>query len=72
MKLNKGFRYGCYSENEITSFNSWGPEQIKDRRYNLIYFMDKRWELGLCPPHIVKDKERAKQFYLNLIGLNFD
>lgn len=71
-KVSKGFRYGCYSENEITCFDSWGPNQIKDRSYRLLAFMDKRWELGLCPPHIIKDKDKAKQYYLNLIGLNFD
>lgn len=69
-KSNKGFKYGCYSENEITNFTQWGPEEIKERSFQLLAFMDKRWELGLCPPQILKDKAKAKTHYLNLIGLN--
>lgn len=69
-KSSKGFRYGCYSENELTTNTSWGPEEIKERSFNLLAFMDKRWDLGLCPPHILKDKAKAKLHYLSLISLN--
>lgn len=71
-KSIKGFKYGCYSENELTNYSQWGPEDIKERSFQLLAFMDKRWDLGLCPQQILKDKDKnkAKTFYLNLIGLN--
>ena len=71
-KSLKGFKYGCYSENELTNHSQWGPEEIKERSFKLLAFMDKRWELGLCPHSLLKDKDKnkAKTFYLNLIGLN--
>jgi len=69
-KISRGFRYGCFSENEITEFLEWGPNEIKERSVKLLSYMDRRWDLGLCPPHILKDKDKSKLFYLELIGLN--
>jgi len=69
-KVARGFRYGCYSENELTVCDDWGPEEIKERSVKLLMFMDQRWELGLCSANILKDKAKTRTHLLLLIGLN--
>ncbi|MFN4365420.1 DUF262 domain-containing protein [Chryseobacterium hispalense] len=40
-----GFRYGSYSENEISGLSEWTPTSIKERGIKLLKFMEKRWGL---------------------------
>jgi hypothetical protein len=42
-----GFRYGCYSENEITKYSEWTEKEILKRGLNLLNFMENRWDLKL-------------------------
>ncbi len=42
-----GFRYGSYSENELTKFREWTPTQILMRSVKLIKFMNKHWKLDI-------------------------
>ncbi|WP_417861440.1 DUF262 domain-containing protein [Winogradskyella sediminis] len=42
-----GFRYGCYSENEITQFNKWTAIEILERGIRLLDFMEKRWNIKI-------------------------
>ncbi|NML56439.1 DUF262 domain-containing protein [Chryseobacterium cheonjiense] len=40
-----GYRYGCYSENEITNYTEWTSKEILERGLKLIEFMEKRWKI---------------------------
>lgn len=42
-----GFRYGGYSENEVTEYNDWTEKEILSRGLKLIEFMENRWELKI-------------------------
>jgi len=42
-----GFRYGCYSENEITQFEKWTALEILKRGIRLLDFMEKRWNIKI-------------------------
>jgi predicted nucleic acid-binding protein len=42
-----GFRFGSYSENEITKYTEWTPIQILERGIMLLNFMEKRWNLQI-------------------------
>lgn len=46
-KSYEGFKYGCYSENELTKNTDWTPKEIIDRNISLIKFIDTRWKLGI-------------------------
>ena len=41
-----GFRFGSYSENEVSKYKDWTPETIKVRGLKLLMFMEKRWNLN--------------------------
>ena len=57
-----GFKYGSYSENEISSLPEWTPESILERGIRLLKFMEKRWDLNF-----VSDEKRKE--ILNLTFL---
>lgn len=40
-----GYRFGSYSENEISGLTEWTPENILERGINLLKFMENRWGL---------------------------
>jgi uncharacterized protein with ParB-like and HNH nuclease domain len=40
-----GYRYGSYSENEISGLTDWTPNEIKNRGMKLLKFMENRWGL---------------------------
>lgn len=42
-----GYRYGSYSENEITKYNDWTAKEILERGLKLLDFMEKRWSIPL-------------------------
>lgn len=42
-----GFRYGSYSENEISKFTEWTPKNILERGLRLLEFAEKRWDIPL-------------------------
>lgn len=56
-----GFRFGCYSENELTKFTEWTPVQILERGIRLLNFMEKRWNVQIGK---IDDK-------INFLNLNF-
>ena len=41
-----GYRYGCYSENEITIYEDWTPKEILERGVKLLTYMSKRWQIN--------------------------
>lgn len=42
-----GYRYGSYSENELTSLSDWTPDEILNRGLRLLAFMEERWKIDL-------------------------
>lgn len=42
-----GYKYGCYSENEITEYKDWSANEILERGLKLVDFLEKRWKLKI-------------------------
>lgn len=42
-----GFRFGSYSENELTKFNDWTAIHILERGIRLLTFMERRWNINI-------------------------
>ncbi|MEY8781287.1 DUF262 domain-containing protein [Allomuricauda sp. XS_ASV26] len=42
-----GFRFGSYSENELTKFTDWTAIEILERGIRLLSFMEKRWQISI-------------------------
>lgn len=60
-KSKVGYRYGCYSENEVTEYSTWSHEEILERGIHLINFMEERWKIK-----IGNEQEKIK-----FLGLDF-
>ncbi|MBD2232766.1 DUF262 domain-containing protein [Phormidium tenue] len=58
-KNTTGYRYGSYSENEITKYKDWTSKEILERGIRLLDFMEKRWNFSL-------GTEQEKIEFLNL------
>lgn len=57
-----GYKYGSYSENEISSLTEWTPQSILDRGMKLLKFMESRWELNF-----VSDDKRKEILNLTFV-----
>jgi uncharacterized protein with ParB-like and HNH nuclease domain len=55
-----GYRYGSYSENEVTEYEDWTAKEILERGIKLLDFMEKRWNFTI-------GNKRHKIDFLNLI-----
>jgi len=42
-----GYRFGCYSENEVAQAAEWGPGEILERGVRLLEFLERRWRLPI-------------------------
>jgi len=42
-----GYRYGSYSENEVSKEETWTPNHIFERGIKLLEFMESRWQINL-------------------------
>lgn len=42
-KIRNGYSDGSHSEIEVSSQDTWGPDQIRDRGLKLLRFMEDRW-----------------------------
>lgn len=58
-KLRNGYSDGSHSEIEVSTNESWGPTQIRDRGLLLLKFLEKRWEIK------IKDEDREKLLFLS-------
>lgn len=56
-----GYRYGCYSEIEICTFDDWGAKEIAKRGLVLLNFLESRWGINF-------GNEQKK---LGLLGIDF-
>jgi uncharacterized protein with ParB-like and HNH nuclease domain len=50
-----GFRYGSYSENELTKFKKWTAEEILIRSVKLIKFIIKNWKIHIGKNNSVQE-----------------
>lgn len=57
-----GYKYGSYSENEISGFKEWTPINILDRGMKLLKFMEHRWKLNF-----ISDDKRKEILNLTFI-----
>ncbi len=64
-KIRQGYNDGSHSEIELSRYEDWNPETIKDRGLKLLEFMEKRWDLKF-------ENEAAKMELLFLGFLNED
>jgi len=46
-KTQTGYKYGSYSEIEVSNFENWGPQEILNRGIALLNFMESRWSLPI-------------------------
>ncbi|SFT94950.1 Protein of unknown function [Algoriphagus locisalis] len=60
-----GYKYGSYSENEISGLTEWTPQNILDRGMKLLKFMEQRWELNF-----ESDERRKELLNLTFIKTN--
>ena len=44
-KLRNGYANGSHSEIEVSRYESWGPDEIRERGIRLLKFMEKRWNI---------------------------
>ena len=58
-----GFRYGNYSEIQISAYEDWTEKEIKDRGMNLITFLKRRWGI------VIGDGTKSDK--LMFLGLEF-
>jgi len=42
-KLRNGYADGSHSEIEVSHYEDWGPNEIRERGVRLLKFMEKRW-----------------------------
>ena len=57
-----GYKYGSYSENEISGLKEWTPQSILDRGMKLLKFMESHWELNF-----VSDEKRKEILNLTFV-----
>lgn len=48
------YRFGSYSEIEVSQYSDWGPNEILKRGLSLLKFMAERWEFSLPSEKICK------------------
>lgn len=56
-----GYRFGSYSENEVSLKDQWRPEEILERGLKILDFMEERWDLN------IGDKNKK----IKALGLSF-
>jgi Protein of unknown function DUF262/Protein of unknown function (DUF1524) len=54
LNTSVGYRFGCYSENEVASKTEWTAETILERGLQMLSFMEKRWDFKLGTNEVKK------------------
>ena len=57
-----GYKFGSYSENEISGLTEWTPQNILDRGMKLLKFMEQRWKLNF-----ISDDKRKEILNLTFV-----
>ena len=45
-RLRNGYADGSHSEIEVSHYEDWGPDEIRERGVRLLRFMEKRWNIA--------------------------
>lgn len=64
-KIRQGYSDGSHSEIEVSGYEDWNPDNIYDRGFKLLEFMEKRWDLRF-------ENDLAKSELLFLKFMNTD
>jgi len=59
-----GYRFGSYSENQISGLEDWTPQNILERGIKLLNFMEERWGLNF-----VSDDKRIEILNLGFVKI---
>lgn len=63
--IRHGYSNGSYSEIEVSRYNDWNPDNILNRGYKLLEFMEKRWEIKFESPYAM-----AEMLFLDFISID--
>ena len=58
-KLRNGYADGSHSEIEVSHYEEWGPDEIRERGIRLLKFMEKRWDI-----RFVNDQAREELLFI--------
>ena len=58
-KLRNGYANGSHSEIEVSQYEDWGPDEVRERGIRLIRFMEKRWDIRFA-----NDQVREKLLFI--------
>ena len=61
-KLRNGYADGSHSEIEVSHYEDWGPDEIRERGNRLIRFMEKRWDICFAD-----DQAREKMLFIGSV-----
>jgi hypothetical protein len=59
-QIRHGYCDGSHSEIEVSQFETWGPDEIRERGLRLLSFMEKRWDFSFR-----SDDDRNKLLFLS-------
>ena len=62
-KLRTGYADGSHSEIEVSHFEDWGPDEIRERGIRLLRFMEKRWNIRFAD-----DQAREELLFIGTVG----
>ncbi len=62
LKIRQGYSDGSHSEIEVSGYDDWNAENILDRGFKLLEFMEKRWDLKF-----ENNYAKAKLLFLDFI-----
>jgi hypothetical protein len=58
-KLRNGYADGSHSEIEVSHYEEWGSDEIRERGIRLLKFMEKRWDI-----RFVSDQAREELLFI--------
>ena len=58
-KIRNGYADGSHSEIEVAAYDSWGPDEIRERGLKLLGFLEMRWKIRF------RDEERERLLFLD-------
>ncbi len=61
-KLRNGYADGSHSEIEVSRYEDWGPDEIRERGMRLLRFMEKRWKI-----RFPNDQAREKLLFIGSV-----
>ena len=61
-KLRNGYADGSHSEIEVSQYEDWGPDEIRERGIRLLKFMEKRWNIRFAD-----DQAREKLLFIGTV-----